>query len=390
MKLNRFSAALSLALVLAFPLAAQTDAPQRYARVGVKDARALTLPDDQANEVVKLPEKTLVAVFRDTGSWLEVEVPGGYPVWIFGRYLKATDEEDVYQINGNGVNLRPKPTAEVSNYPLAQHLYAGDKVRVIERADPGLPLEKDWMRIWTPPGVRAWIAKGDAKALAAGEDGKAAWKEALANLPPAPARAKAAREASTKPAAETKKPPQAGGAKFGELFDAAWKRLEAERGKDTPDWPAVRAAFTEAQAVAPTGADVARVSQALSTLTALEEASSLRAELQAERKRREEEALRRQQDIWERSRAKDPLGDVFLSRGALERVSDPDGKARYFLRFGGELVSEIVCVSGRYDLDLFASYEVGVKGMELVAPDGGSADPIRIEVTRLEILSRRP
>lgn len=408
-----------LALVLPFLLSAsvaagvpnratplQQDAPLRYARVTGKAVKIRNLADPQGSVVAAPQDGSLVAVYRERGDWLEVEVPGGFAVWVFGSYLKETDVEDVLEVTRNGVNMRPAPERKVTNYPLGQRLFAGDRVRVIEREDPAKPITEDWVRIWSPAGARAWMAKADSRDLPAGVNGATAWKEALAALPPAPARAKSAQESRAqsklndpvKPtgiAKPTGTPAEASAetaeaaADFESTLQAAWDLLAAERTKPSPDFGALEAAFGAARKAAPDGASAVRAGQGLDAVAALREANALRAELEAERQRRQAEALRRQKEIWEESRAKDPLGGVFLSRGALERVVEADAEPRYFLRFGGEVASELVCVSGRYDLDQYTGYEIGVKGMDLRLPESRGSQPLRIEVTRIEVLSRR-
>src|SRR5262245_18121959 len=402
MKLLRLAACFAF---LALPCAAQgaADAPARYARVSVSGARILNLNDANATEVHKPAQGALLAVFRETDEWLEVESPGGFAVWVFGRYLGETGEPDVYRVNGDGVNLRPQPSRGVANFPLGQQLYTGDQVRVIERADPALALKDDWVRIWSPPGVRAWIAKSSTEPLPAGEDGAALWKAALASLPAAPVRAEAARKtgaavgAGSNGATNGKAEPGAASAdkteamtKFEPALDAAVTRMEDERTQPAPDWTAVRALFADAERLAPTGAERAEVRLGLQTLAPLEEASALKARLEDERARMAEAAKIEQERVQAESRERDPLGGVFLVRGGLERVTEGAGEGatrRYFVRFGTGAIAEIICVSGRYDLDLFVGYQVGVRGTELrPAVDDGLR---HIEVTRLEVIGRR-
>ena len=56
--------------------------------------------------------------------------------------------------------------------------------------------------------------------------------------------------------------------------------------------------------------------------------------------------------MLESSRKKDPLGHVFRARGVLLRRVGTDGVPHYFLRFGNDVSHEVVCLSGRYELDL--------------------------------------
>ncbi|MEM7308638.1 MAG: hypothetical protein AAF682_18285 [Planctomycetota bacterium] len=398
MKLLRLAAALSALVAATSSLSAGsvqegTDKPTGYGRISRADARILNMPDEQATEILRPGKGALVAVFRDLGDWVEVEVPGGYAVWVFGRYLTETAEKDVFRVNGDGVNLRPKPSRGVPNYPLSQQLYAGDRVRVIERADPSVPLGEDWVRIWSPAGVHAWVAKGSVTDLAAGEQGAGLWKKALAELPAAPIRAKAARDAASAKApspeqlAAAKKQEEEREAAFSSELEAAWKRMEDEAAKEAPEWEAVRAAFAEAERKAGSSADRIQVRQGLDRLANYEELGRMRESLEAQRRELEEAARREKERVVEESREKDPLGGVFLARGSLERVGQGEG-TRYLLRFGKDVIAETVCISGRYDLDVFVGYQIGVKGMELQAAAG---DELRqIEVTRLEVIARRP
>ena len=90
--------------------------------------------------------------------------------------------------------------------------------------------------------------------------------------------------------------------------------------------------------------------------------------------------------VWEASRAKDPLGGIFATRGVLLRRTQ-DGVPTYVIRFGGQTVAELFCKSGRYDLGMFAGYEVGVQGAEFES-SSGRAIPV-LEVSRVEIIKRR-
>ena len=55
------------------------------------------------------------------------------------------------------------------------------------------------------------------------------------------------------------------------------------------------------------------------------------------------------------------------------------------LRQVADVVAELVCESGKYDLDLFGGRYVGVRGLDLGTGDG----PRKIEVTGLEVLPKR-
>lgn len=387
--------ALPLALLLALSTLA-TGAPQepaegpiRYALVSSDAARVRNLADDRGNELVAPKVGTLVAVHRELAGWLEVEVPGGYAVWVHGRYLRATSEADVYEVTRNAVNMRPAPKSDVTNFPLPQRLHAGDRVRGIERLEPQVDVAQTWMRVWSPPGVTAWIRADQTRPLAPGDDGARLWSKAVAET---------TNQAPSKPKPAENGSPLVGGTaeeaarrqaetKAQDGIAAARKLLEAESTKDTPDYGAVREALEDILERSPSVAITASARNELEMVSHLEEAAALRAELERERQRRTEEALARQRQVWEAAREKDPLGGVFRSRGILERQLGTDGTPRYFLRFGGERRSELVCATGRYDLDVFSGFEVGVFGDEL-ATTTGVTTPV-IDLRRIEILARR-
>jgi len=359
------------------PTLAAEDSPVRYGRITGEGAAIFNLADEKGREIARPPRGQLVAVYKELeAGWLEIEVPGGYPVWVFGRYLKATGEEGLYEVTGNAVNLRPAPSSDVTNFPLPQRLQAGDKVRGIELAEQGKPLEETWVRVWSPPGVRAYVKSASVEPLPANEDGKSAWTAALGLLPAVPPeRASAARPTEPDPAERHDAEARA-------ALEEARQSLERERIRPTPDYDTVEA---QLQAVVARGGAVAIEARGeLRTLTTLREAAALKSDLERERQRRAEETLRAQQETWDKSREKDPLGGAFVARGVLECRTAMDGVTRYYLRFGGVPTSEISCPSGRYALDTFAGAEIGVHGSEVSSRTG---ELPTFEVTRIEVIA---
>lgn len=359
---------------------APKDEPLRYGRIAAEGITILNLADEKGKAVAQPQKGQLVAVYKEHASgWLEVEVPGGYPVWVFGKFLGAGAEPNVYEVTGSGVNLRPEPSSEVvTNFPLPQRLQPGDKVRGIELQDPAKPLADNWVRVWSPPGVRAFVKSSVVEGLAAGEVGTALWNQALQALPAAPpARLEPARP--NEPSAAEKQESEGRTA-----LEAARAALENERKKDTPDYAPIRAEFEKLVAA---GGPVAIEARAeLRTVATLVEAAHLRADLERERLRRAEEARAAQEKVWEQSKEKDPFGGVFPVRGVVERRTSTDGIPRFFLRFGKDTVCELVCSSGRYDLSTFAGVEVGVHGSEIASRTG---EVPTFELSKLEVLAVR-
>jgi hypothetical protein len=368
-----------LAAVRGSVQAGERDMPLRYGRIAAGSAAILNLADEKGKEIARPSKGQLVAVYKETTTgWLEVEVPGGFPVWVFGRYLAPTADPNLYEVTGNAVNLRPAPSSDVTSYPLPQRLQTGDKLRLIELLDPEKPLAETWVHVWSPPGVRGCLKSSAVEGLLEGEDGPALWSAALAKLPAEPP-PRVAEVRPREPSEAERREAEARAA-----LEEARAALERERVKDVPDYDPIETALNAV--VAGGGAIAIEARAELRTLATLREAAALRADLERERARRAEEVLDRQEDVWTKSREKDPLGGVFAARGVVERRTGSTGIARFYLRFGGQISSELTCSSGRYDLSTFAGTEVGVHGSEI---NSRSGEVPTFEVARLEVLAVR-
>ncbi len=372
-----------LAAVRGSVQAGEKHMPLRYGRIAGSAVTILNLSDEKGKEIARPPTGQLVAVFKEAPSgWLEVEVPGGFAVWVYGRYLLPTAEAGLYEVTGNAVNLRPGPSSDLSNdvtnFPLPQRLQVGDKLRVIELQDPAKPLSDTWVRVWSPPGVRGCVKSSLVEGLSPAEDGASLWSAALAALPAVPP-VRATQARSQEPSEAERREAEARAA-----LEEARTALERERAKETPDYDPVEVALNSV--VARGGAYAIEARAELRTLTSLREAYGLKVDLERERARRASEVLERQQDVWDKSKQKDPLGGVFAARGVIERRTNAEGIARFYLRFGGGISCELACASGRYDLSTFAGTEVGVHGSEITSRTG---ELPTFEVARLEILTVR-
>jgi len=359
--------------------AGDKDRPLRYGRVAIEGGAIFNLWDEKGKEIAQPAKGQLVAVYKEPHpGWLEVEVPGGFAVWVFGRYLAPTAEADLYEVTGSAVNLRPAPSSDVTSYPLPQRLQSGDKLRGIELLEPQKPLAETWVRVWSPPGVRGYLKSSAVEGLLEGEDGPAMWAASLAKLPAEPP----PRVAQTRPRGPSEAERRDAEARV--ALEEARAALERERAKETPDYDPIEDALN---AVVARGGPIAIEARTeLRTLATLREASALKADLERERARRAEEVLDRQQDVWIKSKEKDPLGGVFAARGVVERRTGNEGIARFYLRFGGNISCELACSSGRYDFSTFAGTEVGVHGKEISSRTG---ELPTFEVARLEVLTVR-
>lgn len=359
--------------------AGDKDRPLRFGRISADGAAIYNLPDGKGKEIARPQKGQLVAIYKENASgWLEAEVPGGFAVWVFGRFLEPTSVADLYRVTGNAVNLRPAPSSEVTDFPLPQRLQAGDELRVIERLEPEKPLSETWVRVWSPPGVRGCLRSSAVEGLVQGEDGPALWSAALATLPSAPPE-RVTQARPREPSELERKESEARVA-----LEEARAALERERARETPDYDPIEKALDSVVARGGTAAVEARAE--LRTLATLREASALKADLERERARRAEEVHERQQEVWEKSRDKDPLGGAFTARGVLERRTGAEGITRFYLRFGGQIRCELACASGRYDLATFAGTEIGVHGREIASRSG---EVPTYEIARLEVLAVR-
>jgi len=373
---------LSSGLMAAVRGPAQDDSrerPLRYGHVSESGAAIYNLADEKGKEIARPSGGQIVAVYKESATgWLEVEVPGGFPVWVFGRFLEPTDDAGVLRVTGNAVNLRPAPSSDVTNFPLPQRLQAGDTLRKIELLEAEKPLAETWVRVWSPPGVRGFVKSASVEGLAAGESGQDLWKAALGALPSAPP-ARGTQPRTKEPTAAEQRDAEARKA-----LEDARAALERERAKDTPDLDPIESALQGVVSLGGAAAVEARAE--LRTVATLREAVALKAELERERARRAEEVLEKQQEVWARSREKDPYGNLFAVRGVVERRTGAEGITRFYLRFGGRIAGELTCSSGRYDLATFAGTEIGVHGSEI---DSRTGEVPTFEVTRLEVLTVR-
>ena len=353
--------------------------PLRYGRIAAASVSVYNLADEKAREIARPPRGQLVAVYKDTApGWLEIEVPGGFPVWVFGLYLEPTEDAQLYQVTRNAVNLRPAPSSDVTSFPLPQRLQAGDKVRVIEILEPEKPLAETWVRVWSPPGVRGCVKSSTVEGLTQGDDGPALWTAALAALPVAPP-IQASQARAKEPSEGERREAEARAA-----LEEARAAMERERVRETPDYDSVEAALN---AVVARGGAVAIEARAeLRTLALLREAATFKADLEREKTRRAEEAFAQQREVWSKSKEKDPLGGAFTVRGVVAKRTSGDGIARFFLSFGEQPVCELVCTSGRYDLSTYHGTHIGVHGTEVASRTG---ELPTYEISRIEVLAVR-
>ena len=391
--------------------AARTDEPLYYASIKSDEVAVRNLMDAKGLAVADLDAGDVVAVHAvdENTDWLTVEVPTGYAAYVYGRFLEETDTKGIYRVTRNAVNIRPKPSDDVQSFPLPQRLHAGDQVAVIGASDPNKPMAEDWVRIWTPPGVRAFVRAQHVERLEP-TAGQSAWIKAAADIAvtrreilgletgSAPSVGTADAIVSDVEAGVDDASAEAGEsaaslAAVRESLRDLRARVDVEQRRATPDYASLRA---EAETLLSATEDAtlkAEIARELERVTALDEAASMFQELQRIKDQQDQETARLQNSIWENGRRLDPLRSAFDHHGILVRRIAGDGTPRYTIEVRRKVVAELLCTSGRYDLDAFSGYEIGIRGRGLVveaaATEESEVDVPVLDVTRIAVLKRR-
>lgn len=370
--------------------------PDRYVRSS-SAAKLMNVADAKGVTVASVPAGTLLAVYGEQAGWISVEPPQGLTVWVFGRFVRATAQSGIGEITGDGVRMRPKPSATVDSFPLEQQLHEGDRVRVLARAEPSKPLVDDWVQIVSPPGVRGWIRATETAPIESGLDTRSAWMDAVKKSTAGVALfdlksgAGVAAGASTAPVGATSATGATGAAPVkpdAAPAQGAWETAElayeTAKTSNSADWKSVRGQFERYIAANPSGAHTSTAQLRLEQISYHEEIARLRSDAALQDTQRQKMLTDAQAQLEEASLAQDPLWGRFQARGWLRQDEEVPG--RFYVQWAGRTASEVTCGSGRYDLNLFVGAEIGVQGA--MTRSAGSVDrPMRIDATRIEILS---
>lgn len=359
--------------------------------------------DENGSPLATLPAGTLVRAFRTSQgrpAFREVEVAGGFPVWVYGEYLQPTDTTGVWLVTGNRVNMRPLPETSPASMALRSKLNAGQRVQMIERAGKSAAFGEDWIRVTAPVQAKAWVMASTLDPCDA-RLGAAEWQERNVPLPssrPVP-RGSVTPSAGTPPASA-----QAGAVNRNSASpvstqvltqlveaDQAFEAAEALRSPTTEAWRDVMEAYRDIVEMAPnTSATHQKAVRRLKESKMRMEYTALREDLNAASTRNDEEIRRIDDFLDERQRRKTARWGRFEERGWLES-RNLGGERRWYLTFGGETVAEVRCMSQRYDLDVFERFEIGVIGREMVPVVRGTASSLPearvVDIQRIEVLS---
>jgi len=370
----------------------------RYVRAASGGAKVRNIYDAQGVAISEVAAGTVLAVHGERAGWLEVEAPAGFSVWVYGEYLTPTTESGVLSVSGNDVRMRPLPSSGAESLPLRQLLQKGQKLRMLGRKDMSKPLAEDWVNVGSPVGTRGWVATTQTETLPADQDGATLWGAAVSEArkpltgTPITGATGADTEATTAPSnasvtTDSKKISAA-------LADAD-KQLAAARSTQeqggSADYDAVKASYEAVLAMGPGEATTKLVKDRIELCTAYADGIKLSSELERQ-KQSIDAALRKRQDEMARAARSQPFDGRFEGRGRIEKATLP-GESRpvYFLRFGGELVAELGCASGRLDFGDYLGCEVGFNGTETRGPIRSTTAalnrPRAFEVTRREVIA---
>lgn len=349
-----------------------------------------------------LPKGTLVRAFRESQGrpvFSEVEVAGGVPVWVYGRYMQPTDVEGVLLVTGNRVNMRPMPNATPAAMPLRSKLDAGQRVRLIERANKAVAFGEDWIRVQSPSSAKAWI---ESSALAPVADERTASAEWLDRTQPLPVARP--RRVATDPSATPGKTTPASARNDDDVLPAATLALlvqadelyDAARALQSPTteaWTDVCAAYESVMNAAPaTSITYQKAYDRLQQSKAKRDFVALREDIIQAQSRSDAEIRRIDEMLEAQRQRKTARWGRFEERGWLESRKVA-GATRWYLVFGGETVAELRCLTGRYDLDLFEGYELGIIGREVAPVMRGTQTSLPearvVDAQRIEVISAR-
>jgi len=380
--------ALGLCMFSSGALAAQD---VTYVRAKDANVKVRNYPDRQALSVRTLDKGNLLRVHSESVGFYEVEVPGGLAVWVFGAYLENTSEPGVLKATGNGVNMRPQAGSTSAHMPIKRKLKRGDLVKYIDRADPTKAMAEDWVKVWSPEDARAWVQATETEAVTNAAAAATEWANIAPRIPNKP-----------KPAPVTTGAQNAGGSKpvpvEPQVTDEARTALvqadgllEEARTSAAADFSPVINAYEKVLTLAPAGSTTYALAETgLKKATIQAGIVAERANIAAELAKRQSELERLAQEERDRQRLNDPLMGRFIKRGWLEQRK-VGGENHYFMTWNGETVCEVVVTDGRYDLEQFTGFEIGVMGTTVrpEQPSGlGTVAQVRmLNLYRIEVIS---
>jgi len=289
-----------------------------------------------------------------------------------------------YDVNANAVNMRPLASSGKESFPLMEKLYVGDTVRIVSRLDPSVEFAEDWIQIRTPQGVHGWALTSSIQtapdSTIAEETWMSDWKDVMdamgGEVTPSPATSKDGTGTGSED-----------GTAESNVGNDDLARARRMMNSSPPMYAEAKVLFAAVLSRVESGSPLAVAAQnGMSQADAYTRIEAIQRQLESERAARAIEEAERAAELQRRKNEKTPLMGRYDARGWVESRKLPDGGMGWYLRFAGKESCAIQCSSGRYDLSLFAGYEVGVVGSMLNEPGEGQAS---CDLRSIEVLSGR-
>ncbi len=138
------------------PRTMETEAPmsgQNVARIGAQGAKVYPFYRESLPTLGELAPGSAIRVLLRHQDWLYVQVPGGFEMWVYGRYV--TGESGSGIVNNPNVRARPLPSTASDSYPLGT-FNNGESVEVVA-------VQGDWKRVRGPQRLGAWVKARDVE-----------------------------------------------------------------------------------------------------------------------------------------------------------------------------------------------------------------------------------
>ncbi|WP_145197459.1 hypothetical protein [Planctomycetes bacterium Poly30] len=370
-------------------------------------AVARNFPDQNGSALATIAPGTIVRAYRSSSGkpvFREVEVGGGFPVWVYGAYLQQTDVENVLMVTGSRVNMRPLPELSASAMALRSKLEGGERVLMLARANKAPSFNEDWIRIQAPVSAKAWIMDDSLEPI----DrvlGKLEWAEVNRPLPTT-SRARASAgvsnastgrgaqaPATVRPAARQSAPVETAVIQALSDADKAYVAADSLKTATAAAWRDVVDAYASVVDEAPENSIThANASARMTDARMKLEVAEVREQLLAQRERRDEELRQLDEFLDHQDRKRTARWDRYEERGWLES-RNVGGQKRWYLVFAGDTVAEVRCMSERYQLDVFDGFEIGVIGHEVVPvvqmTQTSLAEARVVDIQRIEVISAK-
>jgi hypothetical protein len=343
--------------------AAAPKAPDAYGRVERADTELRCFPTSYSPIYEeKLGEgDVVVPTGEERNGYRAVRLPTGVRGFVHGRFAKLGDDGMV-RTEGARVAFRYRPTS------------AEAPVRLVEEGTAFVlvGIEGDWFEVRFPE-QHAWVPADALVVFPAAEAVPtivAAWEGAVARQKTEAEAALAARKAEQAEVARVEA--------LGAEVQALTARFRSEYAKPEADQDVapVREACVVLIGQAPEGSKVrGEAERLLAEVERQAQAIAMLQIVEAEPPKPEADPLPERVEV-------DPLGE-FLTGWIRVRGGVFSPRTAH-LEKGGEILLDLECTTGRYDLSLFDGMEVGVRGP---ANRPASDSLRRLDVQRLEVLS---